>query len=83
MAAVMGARDRTGSPLRERGGVGVSVVVATDRASPSSESKRSAGGPSLNPQVGLDMVDEVTTACNGVNDVGLVGQILDPETIDL
>ena len=46
--------------------MGVSVVVATESASPSSESKRSAGGPSLKPQVGLEMVEDVTTACNGV-----------------
>ena len=50
-----------GSPLRLGGGVGVSVVVATERASPSSESKRSAGGCSqLRPPVGLEMVVEVT-----------------------
>ena len=50
-----------GSPFRLGGGVGVSVVVATERASPSSESKRSAGGCSqLRPPVGLEMVVEVT-----------------------
>ena len=82
MAAVMGVSARIGSPLSDGGGVGVSVVVATDKASPSSESKRSAGGPSLKPQVGLDMVDDVT-ACKVVKEVGLVGHGFDPDTIDL
>ena len=55
-----------GSPFSEGGGVGVSVVVATLNASPSSESNRSAGGPSLSPQVGLEIVEDVTTDCKGV-----------------
>ena len=50
----------TVSPFNEGGGVGVSVVVATDKASPSSESNRSAGGCSFKMPVGLEMVVDVT-----------------------
>ena len=62
------AKPSMGSPLRLGGGVGVSVVVATLSASPSSESNKSAGGPSFKPQVGLEMVELDTTDCNGANE---------------
>ena len=68
-------RLKMGSPFKEGGGVGVSEVVATLSASPSSESKRSAGGPSLSPQVGLEMVEEETTDCKGVK-LGLLEEFL-------